>query len=342
MVSEVVITGDGLLELLGRPASDPDVQSSLSQLAHGMQPELDPDDEEIVVDWITVNELGLEYGFEDEAFIRALDPDERRRSPLLLSQLYFYADTPVTRPFPYPLPFGLSFDDDKASVRSKLVAHEDTRRSYIRDAWRLPEFNVTVAYRGADSRVESVFCYLRYEPWPTVPGETELVASFTPDTFAGLFGLRWSNAELRARLAPLGFHEELPDVRWENMADLRRSHGLELGFALSSEIPGADQRYPDTLAFAEVTFFSSRELDAREWSGALPCSLAFSDTQAELLTKVGETPAEQSDDKLSGVAVWHLPDYTLQVLYSNLENRLLRVTLIAPGYWESGEESRDL
>lgn len=36
---------------------------------------------------------------------------------------------------------------------------------------------------------------------------------------------------------------------------------------------------------------------------------------------------------LTGHAVWHFDDYTLPVLYSNLDNRLLRIKLIAPGTW---------
>ena len=49
------------------------MQAELAQCAHGMQPELDPDNEESFVDWVTVNEIGLEFGFEDEAYVRALD-----------------------------------------------------------------------------------------------------------------------------------------------------------------------------------------------------------------------------------------------------------------------------
>ena len=208
MESSSFINSDELIKLIGLCSNDVHVQESLSLLARGMQPELDPEDEETLVDWVTVNELGLEYGFEDEAYVRALDPDKRLKGPLLLSQLYFYGDTPTTKPFPYPLPFGLSFDDKAASVRRKLAEYETSRRSYIRDAWRLPKFNLTIAYRGEGGPLESVFCYLPYKAWPSLPGEAELLAPFTPEVFTSLFGLRWSNAVLRTKLEPLGFDEE--------------------------------------------------------------------------------------------------------------------------------------
>src|SRR5439155_20765785 len=113
MDGAVAVTGDNLLELLGSGAADARVEAVLRLLAQGMRPELDPDDEEKLVDWVTVNEIGLELGFEDETYVRAWNPELRRRGRLLLTQLYFYGDTPKTQPFPSPLPFGLTFDDDR-------------------------------------------------------------------------------------------------------------------------------------------------------------------------------------------------------------------------------------
>ena len=74
-------------------------------------------------------------------------------------------------------------------------------------------------------------------------------------------------------------------------------------------------RYPRSLAFAAVNFYPSRELDAREWIGPLPCGLAFSDSQADLLTKVGEEPASREDGDRTGVAVWQFARFTLSVVY---------------------------
>jgi hypothetical protein len=328
------VSGDDLVALLGLEVQTPAIQRSLSELAHGMQPELDPDDDEVLVDWVTVNETGLEYGFEDEAYVRALDPSKRRDSPLILSQLYFYGDTEKTQPFPFPLPFGLTFNDTRYLVRQKLGAYETSRRSYIRDAWRLPSFDVTVAYQRESGKLESVFCHLPYAPWEPIEGNVELLVPFTPEFFANLFGLRWSNEELRRNLAPLGFDGLLGEVRAEHTADLRFTVGLELIFAQSHQILMADQKYPLALTFAGVTFYANRELDAREWAGLLPFGLAFADTQTDLRVKIGRAPEEITDEDRSGLAVWHFARFTLNVVYSNIENRILRVTMLAPGFWE--------
>ncbi len=323
--------GDKLIELLGLYANDKRVQDSLMKLARGKQPELDPEDEDSLVDWVTVNELGLEFGFEDEAYVYALDPENRRSGPLVLSQLYFYGDTPATQPFPFDLPFGLSFKDTAHTVRQKFSQFEDLRRSYQRDAWPLCDYNVTIDYGRASGYLQSVFCYLPYKSWPKLPGQEELVSSFTPELFISLFGLRWSNERLRERLAPLGYEDKLAEIRVEHTADLRTAHGIEFMFEPSKNIGAADQRYPRSLAFSGVIFYANRELDARQWAGILPLGLSFADTQKDLLSKVKRPPDVQNDGNLSGEMVWHFDQYTLSVIYSNLENRPLRVYLSASG-----------
>jgi len=326
------VTGDALLGLLGLKAGSSEVQAALSKFARGMQPALDPDDPEAFVDWVTVNEIGLEFGFEDEAYVRALDVD-RRGGPLLLTQLYFYGDTDRTMPFPYPLPFGLDFSDDRATVHRKLAAHEAQRRSYIRDVWNLPDFVLTVAYRHADGRLESVLCQVRYSPWPVRPDEAELVAPFTPEVLCALFGARWSSAPMRSRLEPLGYARAMPGVRTGHCADLRLAHGIEFGFSPGRKVPSADPKFPNAYSLASVTYYGPRVYEARQWVGPMPFSLAFDDSQAQIAAKVDRKPDDRNDFDQVGYALWHFERYSLRAEYSNIENRLLRVTLMAPGYW---------
>lgn len=333
MSSVAGIDGDALIGLLGLDTEAPAAQETLARLARGMQPELDPDDAQSLIDWVTLNELGLEFGFEDAAYVGALDPDLRRKGRLLLSQVYFYGDTPKTMPFAGRLPFGLAFADDRQAVRAKLAAYEAARRSYLHDAWTLPAFDMTVAYAVERGTLESVYCHLPYRPWPETPEHLALLAPFEPEAFVPWFGKRWHDESLRERFAPLGFDDLLADVRLHHEAPMRMTHGLELGFTKSGKLPSADPRYPESLAFASVNFYSSRLLDAREWPGRLPCGLAFDDSQTDLVGKVGKPPAEKKDGLQHGVAIWHFDDFSLSVMYSNIENRVLRVTMMAPGYW---------
>lgn len=340
MATSSQVTDDELLGLLGLASDSASVQTSLALLARGMQPELDPEDDEAFVDWVTVNEIGLEYGFEDEAYVRALDIDARHRCPLLLTQLYFYGDTANTMPFPYPLPFGLDFSDDRVAVRHKLVTFEALRRSYVRDAWWLPEFDLTIAYQPDSGRLESVLCHLPYTPWPVPEYEAELVAPFTPEAFNELFGERWSSALLRSRLAPLGYASALPVVRSEHSADLRMAHGIEFGFAPGKQVAAADRQFPRALALASVTFYGSRVYDAREWIGPMPMGLEFADSQSQIAGKIGHKPDERGDFDRTGFVMWHFEQFSLRAEYSNIENRLLRATIMAPGYWAASGAGR--
>lgn len=346
MAKAIAPSGDALLLLLGRPASDSAVQDSLANLAHDMQPELDPESgNDAFVDWVTVNEIGLEYGFQDEAFVRALDPELRYKSPFLLTQLYFYGNTEKTRPFPYALPFGLDFADDRYAVQRKMAAFSQPCRAFVRDAWQLQTFDVTVAYQGDNRGVESVYCHIPCTCWAIPAGEAQRLALFTPDAFADLFGERWSSARLRERLAPLAFHEVLAEARSEHCADLHLTHGIEFGFGPGKEVAAADQRFSRALALASVTYYAGRVLDAREWVGPLPLKLKFSDSQANIAAKIGRQPDVRNDFDRTGIVVWHFERYSLRVEYSNIENRVLRVTLLAPGYWEAsgsgGDSSND-
>ena len=315
---------DSLLELLGLPASDEGVRDALAILARGMQPELDPDDEDAFTDWVSVNEIGLEFGFEDEAFVHASPLEQRGQGPLILSQLYFYGDTPRTRPFPYALPLGLSLDDDRLVVRAKLAAFEDTRRSYIRDAWSLPEYDLTVAYDAQHGRVESVLCHLRYLPWPPLPVD---LTTWTHERFVELFGLRWSDPLLRSALEPFDIERRVGEIRSEHEADYRMTHGCELVF---SDTPGVSHK--GGLALAAIRYYGSRVLDARQWPGPLPFALSFDDGQPELMDKIGRRPEQHEDEVLTGMAAWEFETFNLSVEYSNVENRMLRLTVSAPGY----------
>jgi hypothetical protein len=77
----------------------------LDELARGQRPQLDIEDRETYFDWIVLNEIGLKLGFDDEAWLLALDDDLRGSGKLLLSQVWFHGDRPDMQPFPFALPF---------------------------------------------------------------------------------------------------------------------------------------------------------------------------------------------------------------------------------------------
>jgi hypothetical protein len=87
-----------------------------------------------------------------------------------------------------------------------------------------------------------------------------------------------------------------------------------------------------TLVFGAVEFYRRRFEDAREWTGELPFGLIFDDSQETMTGKVGRTPDKQQDDRFKGLATWHFSDFSLEVMYNNIENHLVRISLMAPGF----------
>ncbi|WP_157669610.1 hypothetical protein, partial [Chitinibacter sp. GC72] len=90
--------------------------------------------------------------------------------------------------------------------------------------------------------------------------------------------------------------------------------------------------------FRAITLHRNRDTESAGWAGELPLALNFDDSPEILFNKIKQPPVQQSDTALTGHAVWHFADYTLHVLYSNLDNRLLRIKLIAPGTWKCMED----
>lgn len=303
----------------------------LDTLARGMRPELDADDPESVFDWIILNEIGLKIGFDDEAYLTAADESLRGKGDLLLTQLWFFNDGPEMQAFVHPLPFGLAWSQSRSEVRARLGDEAQGLRAYVNDAWQVQGVAVTAFY-GDTGTLESLYCRLPERAWPRREPVTSLPA---PEDFIALFGLRWTNARLRESLGMFGLESRLSEVRKHHVVDLRREWGLELYFAEAARIPAAEQRYPRSLVFSAVTYYAERELDARMWTGPLPLGLRFDDTQRQAMAKVPAPPAVQHNMPLSGYAVWHFTQVGLQLLYSNLENRLLRMTLMAEGFWPS-------
>lgn len=325
-----------LLAVLGRENDDPSVEAVFRELRTRRRPLVDPQDRDGLFDWVLVRRQGVELGFADEAYFTA-DLEAKRRRPdsrLILFQVYFYFHREDVEPFSGALPLGLEWGDGRKEVRQKLRRFETSRRSHVRDAWELPEFWLTVTYKKSGKGIDSIVCQLEPRPWPEA-GRVQ------PESL-GLdwldwFGLPASSPRLRTRCAPLDLGRRIEDGEDEEEVEFRHECGLELDFSPARNLKGVartriGRKNPETLVLGAVRFFRSRELDARQWIGDLPFGLAFDDTQATLQTKLEREPDEQKDDDIDGYALWRFANFSLHVLYDNMKNRLLRITIMAPGF----------
>src|SRR5262249_29004361 len=265
---------DELVALLGKPSEDDDIVDALKQFAIRWPPELDPADDDEEPDWYVwrpSSAMGFEFGFQDEAHLNALAVELRGKSPLVLSSVAFYGEHEGVRPFPGVLPFGLTLNDSRATVRKKLSVLETAPRSHRRDVWDTPRYRVVVEHVPRRHVIGSVLIGLRLARWPP-PDEPPPVLP-TVKQIIGLFGLPWYAPEVRKVFVPLGLDKCGPDIATNRHADLREECGLELTFLRD---PARDPDSPlrtKGAAFSGVKYFHSRCQDSRGWAGELPLGL---------------------------------------------------------------------
>jgi hypothetical protein len=328
-----------LVALLGRRHTDSAVEAALVYHAVRNRPKVRIDEEDAdgpVVDtqsWVKNSKAGIEFGFDDEAAWLGLDETEFGERPMLLTQVYFYAHMEGVRPYMGALPFGLTPNEDRAAVRAKMVGLESTRHSYSRDTWDAETCRITVSYDGGDRGIEFVLCMLREPPLPPLGYAVAQVPA--AQDILGLLSQWLDSPAVLHAFGPLGLaarHEEIKDT---GEADFRVPYGLVLGF---SEALVQQHERGKSRVLSHVTMYRERELDARGWPGDLPHGVKFDDSPEMVVRKVGRRPDIQMDDSFSGYALWHLDTHSFHVFYSTMENRLMRVSLFAPGYWDKWHE----
>jgi hypothetical protein len=331
----MAMNSDQLLGLLGRSATDHEVQAAMAESGITSMPALQkpdsPHDDPDWFDWLLSGRHGIEFGFGDEAYIRARSPKLRGKGPLLLCQLYFYCEHAGIFPYRGDLPFHLCHADDRAEVRRKLVRVEPVRRSYVRDVWNFPDYRMVVAYTFGGRTIASVVCLIPLSPWPA----EEMPRLPRVDQVIELFGELWDSPSFRRVFSPLDLEAFGRDIARREVVDLRHAYGFQLYFERTS--PTIDGKTPleGDITFAAIKFHRDRDSDAYGWKGELPFGIQFNDPQDVLFGKVGREPDQMEDHDLEGFALWHFPRFSLHLLYSNFENVLIRATVMQPGFWSS-------
>ncbi|CAB3727493.1 hypothetical protein [Trinickia soli] len=317
------MNADEIVREFGNPADAEGVAEIFDGLGTYQRPE-SPGDGRSFHDWVLIRRKGIELGFVDSEYQAGADRYRWGHGELLFSQAYFYAGFDDVQPFVGELPFGLCFTDSRHAARSKVAAYEETRHSYRSDTWDVDGYRLTVSYNGAGTSIDRIACRVLAAPIQTRrvlrwPNFDELIEAFGFVTRSPEFITLWreplSESEYRA-------------ARDDGEIDLTGSYGATLHFAESNSGP----------VFRAVTLHRNRDSESVGWLGALPHALDFEDSPEALFGKISLPPVQHADSAVTGHAVWHFDAYTLHVLYSNVDNRLLRIKLIAPGTWKCIEE----
>jgi hypothetical protein len=333
-LSHGIVHPQDLVALLGRNNIDPLVEAALRHYAVRNRPKvkIDEDDPDGPVvetqSWVKNSRAGIEFGFHDEAAWIGLDETEFGKRPMVLTQIYLYGQHEAVRPYQEPLPFGLQLSADRVTVREQLAALESTRHSYVRDTWDSPDFRITVAFAEGDRSIDFVLCALREPPLPAMPYAIAPVPEV--EYLIAALGRPLTDRALRDTFGALALQDRIEEINETGEADFRGPYGLALGFSAPIDAASRDSK---TVVLSSVTLYQEREVDARGWPGKLPFGLRFDDSPETAVERVGRPPDIQVDDSFSGFAAWHESALTFHIFYDTIDNRILRVSLFAPGFW---------
>ncbi|WP_143135774.1 hypothetical protein [Burkholderia ubonensis] len=324
--------------LLGKTADSPEIEQALEFLGTLRRPDLEEDDGDRWHDWVLVKRRGVEFGFVRQSYFEARLQYDWTRGPLLCNQIYFYAAGFNNREdihgYAGVLPFGLDFTDSRDVTRSKL--HQWKRwGSDHTDRWDTDTCKLHVRYAPTGSSIECVTIALPIYEWPE---EGRIEPNVAAAQWLALFGEQPGSERLRAAVAPLDIISRIDECEQDREADFVRECGLELHFEDADELRLSPEKKAKGLVLGAVKFFRARDREARQWSGELPYGLSFDDAPDSFALKLGRPADVRKDDRVTGFAVWNFKEASLHVLYSNFDNHLLRVTLMAPGYWSEIEK----
>ena len=223
-----MINGKEIIDCFGAKSTAPELDALFAALNTLHRPELPDPDEYRYHDRVLVKRKGVELGFSDSQYHAAAEYSTWGTGDLILTQAYFYSAFDDVKQFEGALPHGLTFTDDRATVRKKLAAYETTRHSYRTDTWDVDGYRLNVTYDEGDVGIDRMACFVLPAPIPREPEDVEfptlarLTAAFgdplKADAIEALWTVGWDD-------------DSLDDARDDGDLDLTESYGVTVFYA---------------------------------------------------------------------------------------------------------------
>ncbi|QBE61739.1 hypothetical protein [Pseudoduganella lutea] len=259
--------------------------------------------------------------------------DALTNHPAIITNVQFYSGESYYNHARYEgeLPFGLSFDDDRAAVIDKLgqgawrfplVAPFKLERFDLPDRW------ILVKYADDGSGISMIQIGLK----PKKSDATVLPKILQPDIHAlqSMLTRSWDIVSEDDRFEGIdlsGFCEPAAEEDCPDEIDALPTHGVELYFRQSKETIDAKSVLSGARYIRKGLNWSSG------FDGDLPMGIGFDDTPEQFLAKVGCYPVTGKANVLTGYYVWRLPEHLLHIGYSVMEQRINRIYIAAHSYY---------
>lgn len=327
----MITNANNIIKLFGSEVDDEQIEQLWNELNTLNRPTVDPEDYDEDkdndglrrMDWVLVRKKGIELGFTEYYYQQTSDFELWGEGPLILTQVYFYSDQANDEVQGYQgvLPHRLFFADSRDSARQKMVEFQHTLHSNLSDTWDTDRYRINIQYTE-NNTINSMMCYQRMTPLVsealvTPPNLSDIIKTFGLSVLDTALSSLWTESGRFDK-------EQIMSIREFNHLDLSQTYGITLHFTDSKLHAGL---------LKAITFHRNRDDDSIGWSGELPFDLDFDDDPITLAKKVNVAPIQHLDLDV-GYRVWNLPEYTLHIVYNNIDNRLIRIKIIEKGIIE--------
>jgi hypothetical protein len=289
-------------------------------------------------------ELGLYLFFTDDQTYRDRYGPPKSAGSLILSRaVYLLGLLPAYTVYAGPLPMALASTDDFAALRAKAGAPSQVWRAgdrVCKARWEHEALvmDVSLATSGTGLKVVSLTPQRSQQSRRREAVRAQACGMLPdPAEFLSLLGTPLSILATLAPLAPLDLASHQKEIAEYGEADFTRAWGLELYFKPGRDIdrsvhPGPGSSEP---CLSGMRYRADLDFSSPGFKGPLPYGLAFDDPPAMVTTKLGGPPFWSSFDERDGAERWRFERADVHVLYSVLEDRIYRVTLLARGCYDN-------
>ncbi|EST16548.1 hypothetical protein EDP1_2638 [Pseudomonas putida S610] len=282
---------------------------------------------------LRANALGMLFSFTERNYWEGLPISSHGKSDTLI-----FTNVAVTAGIPNvlrrytgsELPFGLQWDDDRATARARMAAAgwEGQLHAYKRDAWWLPDYNIRLTYQPGNiyqPEEPGIFDISLGIPMPTSAAPFPPRRYPTAKQLCTLFGSSPANPAFQQLFRDFNPIKLLEDSALE-VVERKHEYGFSLYF---DKVRRAPDGYP---SFAGINMCRDRMGTSTPWRGSLPFELQFDDSPSCLEARLGQKADHWDDSNTFGVARWFLPEVMVWVNFDNIDNFLESIRLLRKGY----------
>lgn len=279
-------------------------------------------------------ERGIYLFFTDAHGYEARYGEPCSKGSLILSRvsLLLHFDSQWT-PYAGGLPLSLRMDDVVGDVLRRLGPPAELWRVGLhvsKARWSSSDAEVDVSFERGTGRLKLVTMARRR----VAPASSSAVPS--PEQFARQFGRPLAELQDDPIFAPFSLSGKAREIAEYGEADCSRELGIELyfkpGAEMAGSVPGAPRSAEPCLS--GVRYRADLDFQSSGYTGPLPWDLQMNDTIDVTMAKAATRPFKEALDGDDGYQLWRTELCDVHVLYSFLEDRIYRVTLLAHGCYD--------